>query len=877
MRIASLEAFGVPTPLLAVWETELSTELLPIQERAVVQHKLLAGNNLLVQAPTSAGKTFVGEMAATRAALAGRKVLYLVPTKALAEDKFAHFQRLYSPLGVRLIACTRDRRGDDARFLSGDFDIAVAIPEKVRALWARGGVSQFLGLAVLDELQTMSDPDRGPCLELLLAQLRSLANLQIIGLSACLGTSPQLAEYLQAGWLETDQRPVELRKGVLVGEEFRYRDPSGSWSIEHFAGAGIQEGDTYAEASVRLAVHFAQAGEQTIVFVRDRAGATRLAATIAERLDPATAEHDCDLGGLERTAARQRLQSLSTSGVGFHSSDLQFEDRKRVEAAFAAGELMVLCATPTLALGVNLPARNVIIDPQGWQSETAGSPSALSPLTRGDYENRAGRAGRLGYGGFGRAIMLADGELSGRSLTARYLEADFANPDSALAGLPPLQAVLSLAGAAAATGISLSEMYTRTYSAHLLRHCALPEPLQNAARQCSHQRLLQEESDGHFLTTPLGRISSGAGISFDTLRWLVRWVEQAERPPTEVEATLMATLTAEAHAGVSFSRRPALDHCQALRHLSDAECEAGPLLERLLTTEERDWRERDQAARLTLALWRWMGPEETHEVEAAVRMSAARLLALGETAGWIVDTLAEIGAEAGWPLAHCQRLRKHAECLALGLGAEALPLGRLRVFGLGRDHVRALVRSGVQTPEEALQAGAQRLSELIPPEVARELLSMLERRQGWHDRSRGSLLPHGNVGPSTGHVKHGRKTDHATRSDHPVLEETALVLSADRPDLAVYYGQNVALRPAEFRLLRMLAENPGKCIRYDTLYNYMWDGDRLVEPGQIYSHRSRLCGKLAIALPERDPKKVVVTVPRHGLMLNLRKEEVKVS
>jgi len=146
MRIASLEAFGVPSQLLQVWETALSTELLPIQEQAVVKHKVLAGNNLLVQAPTSAGKTFIGEMAATRAALAGRKVVYLVPTKALAEDKLAHFSRLYGPLGLRLIASTRDRRGDDQRFVNGDFDVAIAIPEKVRALWAHGGVSQFLGL-----------------------------------------------------------------------------------------------------------------------------------------------------------------------------------------------------------------------------------------------------------------------------------------------------------------------------------------------------------------------------------------------------------------------------------------------------------------------------------------------------------------------------------------------------------------------------------------------------------------------------------------------------------------------------------------------------------------------------------------------------------
>ena len=60
------------------------------------------------------------------------------------------------------------------------------------------------------------------------------------------------------------------------------------------------------------------------------------------------------------------------------------------------------------------------------------------------------------------------------------------------------------------------------------------------------------------------------------------------------------------------------------------------------------------------------------------------------------------------------------------------------------------------------------------------------------------------------------------------------------------------------------------------LYDRMWDGDRFVEPGQIYSHRSRLCGKLAEALPDRDARQIVITVPRHGLMLNLPKEEVVV-
>jgi len=101
-------------------------------------------------------------------------------------------------------------------------------------------------------------------------------------------------------------------------------------------------------------------------------------------------------------------------------------------------------------------------------------------------------------------------------------------------------------------------------------------------------------------------------------------------------------------------------------------------------------------------------------------------------------------------------------------------------------------------------------------------------------------------------------------------------MSLDRPDLAVFFGCQVALRPAESRMLRALAEKPGKCVSYDALYDRMW-GETMAEPGQIYAHRSRLCGKLARALPERDARQIVMTIPRHGLMLNLPAQEVVLS
>lgn len=860
MYIASLEALGVPPQLLRVWEAALSTELLPIQECAVVHHQVLSGRSLIVQAPTSAGKTFIGEMAAARAALAGRKALYLVPTKALAEEKLAQFARLYRPLGLQLIACTRDRRGDDHRFATGDFDIAIAIPEKVRALWAQSGVSQFLGLAVIDELQMLSDPERGPCLELILAQLRSLPHLQIIGLSACLGASARLAEYLGADWLESKERPVELRKGIVVGEEFRYLTEHGQWVSEPVSGAGVREGDSYNEAAARLAQHFASRGEQTLIFVRDRATALTLAHVVAEgraqNETPASA-----LVGLERTAVRERLQYLLSHRVAFHSAELQFEDRRCVEAAFAAGEIDVLCATPTLALGVNLPARNVILDPQGWQSEKAGGAAAIAPLSRAEYENRAGRAGRLGHGSFGRAMLLADSELAAAALTTRYLQADFSIAEPSLGALPPLQAVLQLSAAAATTSETLEETYRGTYTAYRQGHRTLPEPLQQAAEQGVGKGILRQTAIGSLTPTVTGRLAGVAGLGVETALSLTRWAAEAAAPPSNLEATLLASLTSEAQECLTWNAGTGQDHGEALRQLALECAEARALLEALLSAPEHDWRTRDRAARHTLALWRWLGPEETCEVEQAVRLSAARLETLGETVGWIVDTLAELGAECGWPASECRRLRRHADCLAFGCPVEGLRLARLRVPGLGRDSLRALIAAGLQSKQEVRASEFTRLLTFLPRDTAEALREACQTRVP-------PAVPQSPAPPPV-------------PSSSPPPPSTAptgsLMLSTDRPDRAVFYGQAVALRPAEFRLLHALAESPGKCVRYAALYERMWQGDHFVEPGQIYSHRSRLCGKLAAALPDRDPKEIVVTVPRHGLMLNLPREEVLLS
>jgi DNA-binding response OmpR family regulator len=104
-----------------------------------------------------------------------------------------------------------------------------------------------------------------------------------------------------------------------------------------------------------------------------------------------------------------------------------------------------------------------------------------------------------------------------------------------------------------------------------------------------------------------------------------------------------------------------------------------------------------------------------------------------------------------------------------------------------------------------------------------------------------------------------------------------LVIDRDRPHEIRYYGVCINVRPAEFRLLAALATRPGKCLSWEALYAEMWGDEPLAEPGQLYSHLSRLRTKLGKQVPSVEPDKILVTVPKRGLMLNLESEAVVVE
>ncbi len=934
MQIGSLEAMGLSGELLTIWEQEYGPELLPAQAQAVGRTNLLRGGSLVLYAPTGAGKTLVGEMAALQAATSGHRALFLVPTKALAEEKYALLSRLYGPLGLRVIVSTRDRRRDDPRLLRGDFDLAVAVPEKAHYLFNLSpAAARALGCVVVDELQLLGDPQRGPILEVTLAHLRATCpQLQIVGLSAVMGASGQIADWLDAEGLEMRERPVELRRGVLAGGVFRYREyNTGQLGEEHWP-LDLTEA-AWPEAAARLALHFASQGEPTLVFLPDRPSVVKLALRLAEERGASppgplslTGEGEEDGGGrssrpptvlarlaaLPRTATRERLQEVVAAGVAFHSSDLQFEERRIIEAGFAAGEIMILCSTSTLALGVNLPARNVILCGERWEQPLGPGRPALVSLPRAECENMGGRAGRPRLGeDYGRAILLADSTYQQEALLERYTAPGFDPPAPSLAALSPLQQLALLCGAEGGDADDLVALYRHTLTAWTRgeqQARELPTELQASLRSAERYGLLAMGEPDRLRVTPLGRLAAASGASLEGFYWLSRWLDNGlvgrgvRTPPSEphplppplagegVQRTaplallFLAALTPEAMA-LYFPLGPRGAHSPDWLGELAAQASPGdfPLLQALRETGERSAEDKARAARLVLALLRWTGNETTAEVEEAVRVPAGRLAVAAETVSWLVGLAAQIGAERGWTAAQVETAESLAARLALGLPEEALPLGHALRGVAGRDRALALLAAGLRNEDDLTALIPAERRRLVPEAEVHDLQLQWEAPgptpAGRRRRREASPPPAGQApaagAPALGAAPTPVNTEVAPPSPLDRLETLPLLrLDPSQPHHIFFHDQEITLRPTEWRLLAALAAQPGRCVAYQQLFAQVWGPEEVVEHGQINWHRHRLAKKLAEALPP-DTSVPLRNIPRRGYCLDLREEEVE--
>ncbi len=429
--IRDLAAFGLPAALLDAWAARFST-LNAMQLSAVNQYRVLDGEHLLVIAPTTSGKTFVGELAAARALAAGRKAVFLLPYKAVTNEKHEEFDRLYGQiLGMRVVRCTGDYGDQASKVVMGQFDLALLTYEMFLTLsCAFPELLSKIGLVVIDEVQFISDPHRGITVELLITMLRMLRRQgiepQLVALSAVIGGINRFNDWLGCRVLQSRSRPVPLHEGVIDRTgHFLYLDERGLMCSEQLALGPRRSGrPDWAEPAGllgSLVAGLVRQGEKVLIFRNSKRGAIESATDLAADLGlPAAKDALKSLPTQDLSEASRVLQVALEGGAAFHTSDLSRDERRIVEAGFRdpRGSIRVLAATSTVAAGVNTPAETVII----VETQYAG-PRHL-PYSVSTYKNMAGRAGRLGYSPRGRSILVSRGLRSKSSLFDRYVRAE---------------------------------------------------------------------------------------------------------------------------------------------------------------------------------------------------------------------------------------------------------------------------------------------------------------------------------------------------------------------------------------------------------------------------------------------------------------------
>ena len=219
MNLNEIES-KIPKELYGIIDKEIK-ELRPAQIKAI-KAGLLDKKSLLVCTPTASGKTLIAELAALKTIIEEKgKVVYIVPLKALASEKFKDFKRKYSNL-ARIALSIGDI--DSADPYLADYDLIITTSEKLDSLIRHHSPwLSRISLVVIDEIHLLNDAERGPTLEILITILRQLLKkVQIIALSATIGNPEELAEWLNAKLVVDDWRPVKLHKGVYLDGEIEF-------------------------------------------------------------------------------------------------------------------------------------------------------------------------------------------------------------------------------------------------------------------------------------------------------------------------------------------------------------------------------------------------------------------------------------------------------------------------------------------------------------------------------------------------------------------------------------------------------------------------------------------------------------------------------
>jgi len=675
---------------------------------------ILDGTSVLVSAPTASGKTLIAMLGMlSHLPKHKSKIVYLSPLRALAAEKFTEFKKLEKiNLGRKIKVGISTGDFDSVEDKLENSDILVLTNEKMDALmrFGQSWISE-IGLVIVDEIHLIGDDGRGPTLEMVLTRLKSglIGKIpQIIALSATITNSDELAEWLDCEHVESTWRPVPLSEAVY--DDFSVTNQDRETYDVSF--------DYVGSSTIGLGVDSVKNGGQGLLFANTRTSAAKLAVDSGPHIEKTLSKDELNellkiskkiLANNEHTQLVKKLAFVVKQGVAFHHAGLNQKCREIIETEFRSGKIKLLSATPTLAAGVNLPARRVVISSVLRYNSQYGGNVPISVL---EYKQLCGRAGRPQYDDEGESIII--GKNNQELLLERYVDGEPEPIESKIITPRSLRIhLLSLiVTSPSITEDKINEFFSETLGGTQTEDDIIELHLENAKTFLLDEEFISEK-DGGFLATRFGQKVSRLYIDPMTARDFRNAIEYDIVKGGEHTFGFLHLVTTCDEFYPTFDLRQ-----------KDLE-KASIVIENNRQTLIRIIEEEDcSRSLLALDLWTNEGTEVNLSEELGIESGDMHRMA--ETAEWLVYSLRELSREFRREdlVKELDILRKR---IVYGIKHELIDLVRIR--NVGRVRARILYKNGYKNRTALKKAPLEKLAEIdkIGMTIAKSIKSQVEK------------------------------------------------------------------------------------------------------------------------------------------------------
>jgi helicase len=718
------------------------SELYPPQEEAI-NAGVLNCKNLVLASPTASGKTLIAELCGLKHILERNgKIIYLTPLRALANEKFDEFKKyitLRKKNGKRISVgiSTGDFDSNDPWLQR--YDIIITTNEKADSLLRhRAKWMDEISLVIADEVHLLNEAERGPTLEIVLARLTQInPDTQILALSATINNVEEIAGWLRANHVLTEWRPVTLKEGVLLNDEIQFKD-----------GDARKIEKRTKNPAINLALNTVKNGGQALIFASTRKNSATLAKHVSEQTSAVlskpmkrTLEQEAEkiLSTGERTRISESLADLVRCGTAFHHAGLAGAHRKLIENLFRQGKIKVLTATPTLAFGVNLPARTVVI--QDYRRYEAGY--GYYPIAVLEYKQMAGRAGRPKYDKVGEAILIAKTADEADYLMDSYI---LAKPERIWSRLAVEKIIrghvlATIASDFAKTENGVYEFFGKTFYAYQYDVKAIRSLIAKILKYLYDEEMLDIDGEKIYATKFGKRVSE---LYIDPASAVVIRNALNNKPAYLTELSLLHLI---AHTP---------DMGPVMRPYSHEIDETAVAMEQhreeFFVDVPNEWEDRIACeeflgeVKTALVLKSWIEETGEDKLIERFRVQPGDLYRIIENAKWLLHATHELAALFG-KKETLSLTSELIERVSKGIKKELLPIVKLE--GIGRVRGRIIYNAGYKTIEDIKHATieeltnlplmgprvAKRIKEQVGGFVKKEVWEKLEKGEEWKQRA----------------------------------------------------------------------------------------------------------------------------------------------